>query len=143
DDTKKGYVLDGFPRTIPQAEALSKMLSDEGQKIDDVLYFHLDEGELVRRIAGRRSCPQCRRVYHVDYYPPKKEGICDACGGALIQRKDDHPETVQERLAVYKNETAPLIRYYENQGLLSKIDAGGAADEVFNKVRQVAEKSLS
>ncbi len=133
-DTRGGYILDGFPRTIKQGEALSKMLDQNLDKIDRVIYFHLNEEELVKRIAGRSSCPSCQKVYNITHNPPKQEGICD-CGAALVQRKDDRPETVKERLAIYRNETSPLIQYYEDQGLLSKIEAGGTVDKVSEKVK--------
>src|SRR5581483_7492998 len=141
-DTKKGYILDGFPRTIKQGEALSKMLDQNREKIDRVIYFYLNEDELVKRIAGRWSCPACQKVYHTINNPPKKEGICE-CGTALIQRKDDRPETVKERLAVYRKETSPLIQYYEGQGLLSKVEADGTVDEVSEKVENAFQKSSS
>src|SRR5579884_1961161 len=140
-DTKSGYILDGFPRTIKQAEALAKTLEQSGEKIDRVLYFELAEEELVKRIAGRRSCPACQKIYHTIFNPPPQEGIC-TCGTALIQRKDDRPETVKERLTVYRTETAPLIQYYKEQGLLSQIDADSRVDEVTRRVQDaVFQKS--
>lgn len=141
-DTKKGYILDGFPRTIKQGEALSKMLDQNREKIDRVIYFHLNEDELVKRIAGRWGCPSCQKVYHTVNKPPKRDGVCE-CGATLVQRKDDRPETVKERLAVYRNETSPLIQYYEDQGLLSKIEASGTVDEVSKKVEGAFQKSSS
>lgn len=133
-DTKGGYILDGFPRTIKQAEALEKTLKQSGERIDRVLYFELAEEELVKRIAGRRSCPACKKVYHTTFNPPPQEGVC-GCGTALVQRKDDRPETVKERLAVYQNETAPLIKYYKERGLLSQIDADASVDTVTKRVQ--------
>lgn len=141
-DTQRGYILDGFPRTIKQGEALSKMLDQSREKIDRVVYFHLNEDELVKRIAGRWGCPSCQKVYHMINNPPQREGICE-CGAALVQRKDDRPDTVKERLAVYRNETSPLIQYYEGQGLLSKIEADGTVDEVSQKVEGAFQKSSS
>jgi adenylate kinase len=141
-DTKKGYILDGFPRTIKQGEALSKTLDQNREKIDRVIYFHLNEDELVKRIAGRWSCPSCQKVYHTLHNPPKRDGICE-CGTGLVQRKDDRPETVRERLTVYRNETSPLIRYYEDQGLLSKVEADGTVDEVSRKVESAFQKGSS
>jgi adenylate kinase len=141
-DTKKGYILDGFPRTIKQGEALTKMLDQNREKIDRVIYFHLNEDELVRRIAGRWGCPSCQKVYHTMNNPPKRDGVCE-CGVALVQRKDDRPETVKERLVVYQNETSPLIKYYGDQGLLSKIEADGTVDEVSEKVESAFQKSSS
>lgn len=134
-DTSAGYILDGFPRTINQAEALSKILKENRQGIDRVLYFDLDEEELVKRIAGRRSCPACQKVYHISFNPPPQEGIC-RCGTALVQRKDDRPETVKARLVVYRNETSPLIQHYRGQGLLSQIEADAGVDAVTARVKE-------
>lgn len=142
-DTSAGYILDGFPRTINQAEALSKILKENRQGIDRVLYFDLDEEELVKRIAGRRSCPACQKVYHTSFNPPPQEGIC-RCGTALVQRKDDRPETVKARLVVYRNETSPLIQHYRGQGLLSQIEADAGVDAVTARVKEaVPGKKLS
>lgn len=134
-DTSAGYVLDGFPRTIKQAEALSKILKENRQGIDRVLYFDLNEEELVKRIAGRRSCPSCQKVYHTSFNPPPQEGIC-SCGTALVQRKDDRTETVKARLVVYRNETSPLIQHYREQGLLSQIEADAGVDAVTGRVKE-------
>ncbi len=141
-DTKSGYVLDGFPRTLHQAEALSRTLEQRHEEIDRVLYFELGEEELVRRIAGRRSCPSCQKIYHTTFNPPPKEGSC-TCGTALIQRKDDRPETVKERLAVYRNETSPLIEYYKKQGRLSQIDANESVDAVAERVQDAILQNKS
>ncbi|MFQ5780573.1 MAG: adenylate kinase [Nitrospiria bacterium] len=132
-DAEGGYILDGFPRTIRQGEALTEILEQDRAKIDHVVYFHSDEDILMKRIAGRRSCPSCGKVYHTVYRPPSPEGLC-SCGTSLIQRKDDHPETIKARLSVFKNETSPLIEYYEKQGLLLRIEAGGAVDDVSERV---------
>src|SRR5437762_1021201 len=102
-----GYILDGFPRTVPQAEALDRMLRNEGASLDKVLSFSLDEGDLVRRLSGRRSCPNCHAIYHTEFNPPKKAGVCERCQSALVMREDDKPETVRERLKVYQRQTAP------------------------------------
>jgi adenylate kinase len=134
-DTAAGYILDGFPRTIKQAEALSEILRRDRQGIDRVLYFDLNEEELVKRIAGRRSCPACQKVYHMSFNPPPQEGTC-SCGTALVQRKDDRPETVKARLVVYRNETAPLIQHYREQGLLSQIDADAGVEAVTGRVKE-------
>lgn len=142
-DTHAGYILDGFPRTIKQAEALSQMLDQMGEKIDRVIYFHLNEEELVKRIAGRRNCASCQQIYHAVSKPPARDGICDRCGTPLTQRKDDHPETVKERLAVYRNETSPLIQFYDERGLLSKINADGTMDDVSKKVQAAAAQKSS
>ncbi len=139
EDARSGYILDGFPRTINQGDALTKALGEDGVKIDRVLYFYLDDAALVARISGRRSCPSCQSVYHVVYDKPKNDGIC-ACGSPLIQRKDDNPETVKKRLSVYKDETAPLIAYYKDQGLLAEVLADGDLDQVAGKVDGLFEK---
>ncbi len=128
NDMQDGFILDGFPRTKEQAEALAKM--GEGHLIDRVLYFYLEEAELVLRLSGRRSCVKCYQIYHTKYRLPRQEGICDDCGSVLMQRKDDQPETVIERLNVFMKETAPLIQYYEKRGYLSQIDAAGSVEEV-------------
>lgn len=128
-DAASGYILDGFPRTIAQAKALTRVLEEKGVQLDRVVYFSLDDAILKERIVGRRSCPSCHTIYHVIYRRPPHEGLC-ACGNELIQRKDDTEETVAKRLIVYREETEPLIAYYKTQGLLTQIDAGGTLDEV-------------
>ncbi|MBW1975613.1 MAG: adenylate kinase [Deltaproteobacteria bacterium] len=134
DDCKKGYMLDGFPRNVSQAETLDKMLSELGQKIDHVVCIEVPEDELVKRLTGRRTCRQCGAGYHVIFDPPKKDGVCDKCGGELYQRDDDNEETVKSRLKVYKEQTEPLIEYYEKQGKLRRIDGVGSIDEIFNRI---------
>lgn len=141
-DTKVGYILDGFPRTIKQAEALSEILKKNRQGIDRVLYFDLNEEELVKRIAGRRSCPACQKVYHTSFNPPPQEGTC-SCGTALVQRKDDRPETVKARLIVYRNETAPLIQHYREQDLLTQIDADAEVEAVTDRVKEAVLRKTS
>lgn len=141
-DTAAGYILDGFPRTLKQAEALSNILKENGKGIDRVLYFDLNEEELVKRIAGRRSCPACQKVYHTSFNPPPQEGTC-ACGATLVQRKDDRPETVKARLVVYRNETSPLIQHYREQDLLSQIDADGSVEVVTGRVKDAVLKKKS
>lgn len=135
-DMQNGFILDGFPRTKEQAEALSKMANQPF--IDRVIYFYLHETEMVLRLSGRRSCVKCYQIYHTEYRPPREKGICDDCGAILIQRTDDRPETVIERLNVYKKETAPLIQYYEKRGYLSQIDASGPVEEVEAHVKAAA-----
>ena len=127
-DAAKGYILDGFPRTIPQAEALDKYLKGKNLKV-----FNLDvpDSVIMQRITGRLSCQKCGNIQHKDFSPPKVSGVCDKCGGQLTQRKDDSPETVVERLKVYHAQTAPLIDYYKKQGKLITIDAQKSPDEVF------------
>jgi adenylate kinase len=133
-DCDGGFVLDGFPRTIPQAEALEAMLGKLGKKVDRVVSLELGDDVIVERMSGRRSCPKCGAVFHVTGNPPKKAGACDACGGELIQRPDDKPETVRERLGVYAKQTAPLKAFYEERKLLAKVDGLGSTDEVFSRI---------
>ncbi len=134
DDCKNGYMLDGFPRNVSQAETLDKMLSELGQKIDHVVCIEVPEDELIKRLTGRRTCKQCGAGYHVVFDPPKQDGVCDKCGGELYQRDDDNEETVKSRLKVYKEQTEPLIAYYEKQGKLRRIDGVGSIDEIFNRI---------
>lgn len=130
-DCSKGFLLDGFPRTVPQADALEGMLKRKGLKIDLVLLLLVDDDDLVRRLSGRRSCSQCGAVYHLVFSPPKREGVCDACGGeALIQREDDKEATVRNRLKVYHNQTGPLIDYYKAEDLLKTVDGGGKIEAI-------------
>jgi adenylate kinase len=128
---RQGVVFDGFPRTVAQAEALAGALAEVGRDVDQVLALEADDEVLVKRLAGRRSCPQCQSVYNVHYTPPKREGVCDKCGAALVHRADDDPTTVLRRLQVYREETAPLIRFYELSGApVRRIDAGRSVDDV-------------
>lgn len=123
DDVKIGFMLDGFPRTIPQAEALDSIIKNKKLKITAVILLDVDKDLIVRRITGRRSCPSCGNVYHIETIKPKKDGVCDSCGTALIQRKDDTEEVVKERLEAYEKQTAPLIDFYRSKNLLVTIDA--------------------
>jgi adenylate kinase len=137
-DARRGFILDGFPRTLPQAEALDRFLSGEGHSLDAVIQFMAPEAEIVRRISGRWSCPNCQRVYHAEHHPapgrtPEGRPVC-ACGTPLVQRKDDLPETVAERIRVYREMTAPLVDYYRARGLLLPVDAVGTIDEVAEEV---------
>ncbi|MER5179627.1 adenylate kinase [Streptomyces sp. NPDC002896] len=130
-DAEQGFLLDGFPRNVSQAEALDETLKAEGMKLDAVLDLEVPEDEVVKRIAGRRVCRKdSSHVFHVTYSPPKQEGVCDVCGGELYQRDDDSEETVRKRLEVYHTQTEPIIDYYRNQGLLITISALGKVDEV-------------
>jgi adenylate kinase len=140
DDARKGFLLDGFPRTIEQAERLDAMLAEAGRAVTHVILIDVPEDELVKRLAGRRMCSGCGKGYHVEYDPPKQDGVCDACGSELYQRTDDNEETVRNRLEVYRAQTAPLIGYYEQRGVLKNAYGGGKLpDEVFVQVRQLIE----
>ena len=137
EDCADGYVLDGFPRTIPQAEALTKALASQGQKLDYAIDVDVPDENIVRRMSGRRACVGCGATYHLEYAPTKKEGICDVCGGELILRDDDKPETVEKRLGVYHEQTLPLIDYYTNAGILKRVDGTVDIEEVFQAVVQI------
>jgi adenylate kinase len=129
-DSADGFLLDGFPRTVPQAAALDKLLADLGVALDIVLELVVDDDEVVRRLSGRRTCHGCGKVWHLEFDAPSHEGVCDRCGGELFQRDDDKPETIAERLRVYARDTAPLIDYYGSQNKLVGIDAAGPVEDV-------------
>jgi adenylate kinase len=129
-DATDGFLLDGFPRTTPQAVALDKLLADLGTGLDLVLELVVDDDEVIRRLSGRRTCRGCGKIWHVEFDPPNREGACDRCGGELFQRDDDKPATVIERLRVYTRDTAPLVDYYGAQGKLVGIDATGPVEDV-------------
>ncbi|HEY2947336.1 MAG TPA: adenylate kinase [Micromonosporaceae bacterium] len=129
-DASDGFLLDGFPRTTPQAVALDKLLADLGTGLDIVLELVVDDDEVIRRLSGRRTCRGCGKIWHVEFDPPIHEGICDRCGGELFQRDDDKPETVAERLRVHARDTSPLVDYYGAQGKLVGIDATGPVEDV-------------
>ena len=137
NDCAKGYMLDGFPRNVSQAEALDTMLDDLGQKIDDVICIEVPNDELVGRLTGRRTCRNCGAGYHVMFDPPKKEGVCDKCQGELYQRDDDNEATVKSRLQVYANQTEPLIDYYQKQGKLRPINGVGDMEVIFGRITSV------
>lgn len=137
EDCTKGYVLDGFPRTIPQAEALNKALAGLGQKMDYAINVEVPDGNIIRRMSGRRACVDCGATYHLEYAPTKEEGICDICGGTLILRDDDKPETVEKRLGVYHEQTQPLIEYYTNAGILREVDGTIDIDDVFAEIVKI------
>jgi adenylate kinase len=129
-DASDGFLLDGFPRTVPQAVALDKLLADFGSGLDLVLELVVDDDEVIRRLSGRRTCRGCGKIWHVEFDAPSRDGICDRCGGELFQRDDDKAETIAERLRVYARDTAPLVDYYGAQGKLVGIDATGPVEDV-------------
>ena len=134
DDCKNGYVLDGFPRTIVQADVLKDALNKLGEKIDYAINVDVPDENIIKRMGGRRACLKCGATYHIEHVPPKKEGICDNCGEALVLRDDDKPETVQKRLSVYHEQTQPLIDYYEKEGVLKNVDGTKEMNAVFNDI---------
>ena len=134
DDCVKGFVLDGFPRTIPQAEALTNALNKIGQSMDYAIDVDVPDENIVNRMSGRRACLNCGATYHIVFNPTKTEGVCDACGNETVLREDDKPETVQKRLAVYHNQTQPLINYYKSQNILKTVDGTKPMDEVFSDI---------
>jgi adenylate kinase len=141
DDTAGGFLLDGFPRTLPQAKELQVMLADLGTPLDAVLEMQVDADEAVRRISGRRICRSCGHVAHVDFDPPKVAGVCDACGGELFQRADDEPDTVRRRFEVYARDTSPLVGFYRELGLLVSIVAEGNVDAITERAIAALESA--
>lgn len=133
-DCANGYVLDGFPRTIPQAESLTEALNGRNEKMDYAINVDVPDEAIVSRMSGRRACVKCGATYHIVYNAPAKEGVCDACGDALVLRDDDKPETVQKRLTVYHDQTQPLIDYYEKAGILVTVDGTKDLNEVFKDI---------
>lgn len=136
-DCSDGYVLDGFPRTIPQAESLTKALKEQGTNLDFAIEIEVPDENIVTRMSGRRACPKCGATYHLVYAAPKKEGICDVCGSELIIRSDDKPETVRGRLKVYHKETEPLISYYKSEGILKTVDGTQDLNKVFSDIEDI------
>ncbi|MBQ7276983.1 MAG: adenylate kinase [Bacilli bacterium] len=134
-DCKKGFLLDGFPRNIPQAEALDQIFKDLNIKLDAVINIDVDFSVLVDRVVGRRVCPKCGASYHITNLKPKKDGICDVCGSELIQRKDDTEETIKTRLDVYSNQTKPLLDYYKKQNLVKTINGVGDVNAIFEDIK--------
>ena len=144
DDVQNGFLLDGFPRNVAQAQELDAITAELGTKLDVVLELVVDNEEVVKRVAGRRLCRKdSTHIFHVDFQQPKVPGVCDVCGGELYQRDDDKEETVRERLAVYERETAPIVGYYAERGLLSPIDAMGTLDEVTARAMAALEAAAS
>ena len=139
-DCAAGAILDGFPRTVAQADALDKVLRDMGKKVDRVIYIEVEEEELLSRLTGRRVCRDCAATYHIKFNPPRVRNVCDQCGGELYQREDDSLTTVQERLQVYREQTAPLIDYYRKQGVLEVIDGNREMEEVYADLLAAIEK---
>jgi len=136
-DCHNGYILDGFPRTVAQAQALDKVLADMNSAIDHVISIVVEKGELIKRLTGRRTCRQCGRGYHVIFDPPLNKDRCDKCQGELYQRDDDNEDTVRNRLDVYDSQTFPLIQYYKEKGLLRSIDGQGGIQQIFDRIVKV------
>ena len=133
DDAQAGFLLDGFPRNVPQARTLKHLLADWSLRLDIVLELVVDHDEVIRRLSGRRTCRQCGRVWHIAFDPPTRPGVCDECGGELFQRDDDREETIRHRLEVYQLQTQPLITYYADEGILLGIDATGPVEDVTDR----------
>jgi adenylate kinase len=137
-DAARGFILDGFPRTIAQADGLAAMLQGLGQKLDTVIYFDVSEPELIRRLTGRRLCRRCQTSYHLVSAPPQQAGVCDKCGGELYQREDDSEATVRHRLEVYERQTSPLLDYYRDRGLLRSVSGEGPVEKIRQALRDAA-----
>lgn len=140
-DAADGFLFDGFPRTVAQAEALDALLADRGTPLDVVIELVVDHDEVVRRLSGRRTCASCGRIYHLEVDPPTAGGVCDACGGALQQRPDDAEDVVRNRLEVYRDQTEPLVTFYADRGELRRLEAIGAVDEVTGRARAILEEA--
>ena len=135
-DTQYGFILDGFPRSLAQAEALDVMLTEEGKPLDVAILLDVDMEGLVKRLTGRRTCEKCGHLYNVYYNPPKQEGVCDHDGAALQHRADDNEETITSRMAVYEQQTAPVVEYYEGKGMLKRVDGDGEMNDVYRRIQQ-------
>lgn len=139
NDCREGCILDGFPRTVKQAEVLDEMLQAVASKIDRVVALEVDSEELIGRLSGRRQCRKCGENFHAKFHPPSREGICDRCGGGLFQRDDDREEVIRRRLEVYSGETFPLVGYYRQQGILKSVHGSGSIDKIFEEIRKALE----
>jgi adenylate kinase len=133
----RGFVLDGFPRTVPQAEELSKVLATRSLLLDRVINFQVSREDVVKRLSGRRSCPKCQATFHVEFAPPKAKDVCDRCGEGLVQRSDDKREAIETRLKVYEDQTSPLINFYEKKNILSHLDGAGSVETVYQTLTKV------
>lgn len=138
-DCQKGFILDGFPRTAAQADALERLLGERGKRMEAVLSLKVDDDELIRRLSGRRVCSQCGESYHVAFAPPQTNGVCDKCQGQLVQRKDDEEATVKQRLVVYQDQTEPLVAYYRSRDILKVVDGTGTAAQVWKRIQGVLD----
>jgi len=140
-DARRGYILDGFPRTVPQAEMFEKLLEELGDRLDRVIYLEASEEVLVKRLSGRRVCRDCGKIFHLVNMPPKKEGVCDLCGGELYQRPDDEPESVRHRFRVYQEKTADLVRWYEDKDRLTRLPGDIPWVETYEMLREIFSQS--
>ena len=137
DDAQNGYILDGFPRTVPQAEMFEQLLEEMGQRLDLVVYLEASEEVLVKRLSGRRVCRDCGKIFHLVNMPPKTEGVCDLCGGELYQRPDDQPEAIRHRFRVYQDKTADLIRWYDEKGLLTRVPGDIHWEKTYEMLKKI------
>ncbi len=137
EDAENGFILDGFPRTVKQAQSLDEVLGEMGKSLDAVLYFKVSEDEVIKRLTGRRTCKDCGAIFHTLFNPPAQENVCDRCGGELRQREDDREETVRRRLEVYLAQTAPLIHYYQEKGLLKEVNGERSPEEVYEEIKVI------